>query len=226
MANYFANFPLTLYNLSDCSTVSQLVTNILSRYVIEKNIRDNMIFYEFYDVRDGDTPENIAYKIYNSSERHWLVLAANDIIDVETQWPLTFKQLNEYINEKYFIFGDETQYSGLEWAKNNQKQFYRVEKIIKNSKVMNTNKFEIGQNTYSELANTLLTTSNTSPILINPSKSITLADGTFITIANSVETKTYYEYEYDLNEQKRNIKLLRFEYVDLIENELKTVFSE
>lgn len=211
MANYFSKFPLTVYNLSDTSA-SQVVTNILSRYVIEKNIRENMIFYDLYDIRDGDTAENLAHKIYGSAERHWLILAANDILDVETQWPLTEEQLNIFINEKYSIYGNGSEYGGLEYAKDNVHSYYKIEKIIAPNGTETITKNEVDSNTYSELSIS--------------SDSLTLTDGNIITIVSDKETKSYYLHEYEENEAKRKIKILRFQYVDTVEKELETVFSD
>lgn len=213
MANYFSKFPLVYYNLTKGGN-SQIVTNILSRYVIEKNIRENMIFYDRYEIRDGDTPENLAHKLYDSAERHWLILAANDIVDVESQWPLTEQQFNRHVNEKYFENGDGSEYSGLEWAKNNYRHYYRTEKIIMPRNVETINSFEIDSNTYVELANSV------------SSYTTTLSDGNEITVINNVDRKTYYQSEYEENEDKRLIKILRFQYLDAVEQELERVFSE
>lgn len=216
MANYFSKFPKTWYGQNDQSYLDR-VTNIISRYAIEKNIRENLSYYLDYTIRDGDTPEIIAYKIYGSPERHWLILAANDIIDVQEQWPLTYEQLNNYINEKYFNKGDGSELSGLEWAKNQVHTYYKTETtIVPGTKITKTiKKFEVDANTY---ANTVLV-----PMT---SQDYTLKDGTTITVQKSKETKTYYEYEYEENENKRNIKILNFQYVDQVENELQRVFQD
>ena len=219
MANYFSKFPITYYNLTDSNNF-KLVTNIISRYVIEQNIRENMVFYDVYDIRDGDTPENLAYKFYSSPERHWLILAANGILDVETQWPLTNREFNIYLNAKYSEYGDGSNYGGLNWAKSNYKVYYRVEKITAPNGIETIKKFEVDSNTYLELANT-----TSSVVLMVPDGDRANVNAA-ITIANTVEQKTYYEYEYEENESKRQIKILRFQYVDLVEKELERVFSE
>jgi hypothetical protein len=50
-----------------------------------------------------------------------------------------------------------------------------------------------------------------------------LADGYVITIAVSKESQSYYDYEIELNESKRKIKLLKPEFVPTIEEEFRTV---
>lgn len=213
MPTYFSKFPLVYYNLSNSSS-SQLVTNILSRFIIEKNIRENIAFYDFYTIRDGDTPENLAYKLYKSSERHWIILAVNDIFDVETQWPLVGDQLSRYINQKYFEDGDGSKFGGIEWAAANYKSYYKFEKTVTSSGTEKKKLFEIDANSYPEAANT------------TSSELYTLGDGNTIRLITGVERKTYYDYEVEENEAKRKIRLLRFNYVDLIEQEIENVFLE
>lgn len=215
MAKYFSKFPKTNYPSLFEDGTADLVTNIISRYALGQGIRDNLSFYINYDIRDGDTPEIIAYKIYNSAERHWLVLIANDIIDVEEQWPLTHDQLNIYINEKYFDRGDGSELGGMRWAANNMYAYYKTETVVAPGNKTTIKKFEIDANTYAN-ANLVFASTDT----------LTLSDGNVITIKTDKETKTYFEYEYEENESKRKIRLLNFQYLDLIEEELKTIFDE
>ena len=70
---------------------------------------------------------------------------------------------------------------------------------------------EVDANTY---ANTIVASSD-----------ITLKDGIEITVAVTKDIKTYYDYENDLNETKRTIKLLKPEFVEILEKELKNAFA-
>jgi hypothetical protein len=53
----------------------------------------------------------------------------------------------------------------------------------------------------------------------------TLKDGTTIKLDVTKETKTYYDYEIEVNESKRTINLLKPEFVPAVESELKKVFN-
>jgi hypothetical protein len=57
------------------------------------------------------------------------------------------------------------------------------------------------------------------------SSNVTLNDGNQITISTTKESKTYYDYELEENENKRQIKILRPEFVFGLEQELKNVFN-
>ena len=57
--------------------------------------------FDTYDVKEGETPESIADKLYDDPELHWVVLMVNDITDRYHQWPMTQRQFLQYVNEKY-----------------------------------------------------------------------------------------------------------------------------
>ena len=53
----------------------------------------------------------------------------------------------------------------------------------------------------------------------------TLKDGTTIQVSTTRDAKTYYEYEEELNESKRMIKILKPEFVNAVEEEFKSLFK-
>ena len=57
--------------------------------------------YDTYDVKEGESPESIAHKLYGDPELHWVVLLVNDVTDRYHQWPLNYSQFNQYIADKY-----------------------------------------------------------------------------------------------------------------------------
>ena len=99
MANYFSKFP-KVYHSFDGFNTSQYITNLLTRFAFEQTFKTNSAAYYEYDIREGDTPEIVASKMYNSPERHWIVLSMNDITDPLYQWPLTQRTIIKFINKK------------------------------------------------------------------------------------------------------------------------------
>ena len=97
---YFAQFPLNIYD-SVGDENYKLVTNLLKRVTIRAKVKANTLFFDTYDVREGETPEMIADKLYNDPELHWIVLMVNDITDRYHQWPKNQNQFLTYINDKY-----------------------------------------------------------------------------------------------------------------------------
>ena len=61
---YFANFPLIVYD-SVGNGDFKIVTNLLKRVALRTKVRTNHFLYDTYDVKDGETPEMIADKLYD-----------------------------------------------------------------------------------------------------------------------------------------------------------------
>ena len=97
---YFANFPLIVYD-SVGNGDFKIVTNLLKRVAVRTKVRTNTLLYDTYDVKEGETPEMIADKLYNDPQLHWIVLLLNDITDRYHQWPMSTPQFLAFINDKY-----------------------------------------------------------------------------------------------------------------------------
>ena len=97
---YFGNFPIIAYD-SVGNGDFKLVTNLLKRVAIRSKVRSNTLLYDTYDVKEGETPEILADKLYGDPELHWVILLFNDITDVYHQWPQNQNQFLACINDKY-----------------------------------------------------------------------------------------------------------------------------
>jgi hypothetical protein len=220
MTKYFNTFPKIDYDLD--STELQYVTNITSRFGLDESLKENSAVYYTYNIDDGDTPEILASKVYGSPEKHWVILMMNDIIDPQFDWPLTYSEFNQYIEEKYsqpdYANTTNTSVSGLSWSQNinNVEAYYKV--VTKQiNDTITIEKFEVDANTYAN--NTLM------GISLEYGDTYTLRDGVNVNLKTTKTTQTYYEYEQELNESKRTIKLLKPEFVPYLEEELVRVFE-
>ena len=217
MAKYFNFFPKTAYYKSKDSTSLDVVTNITTRYNFNDTLKQNAATYYKYEIKDGDTPEILASKIYGSPEKHWIILAMNNIVDPLYEWPLGQRTIGKFIEAKYssssYANTAYTGVTGLEWATNNTQAYYKVEKRTDTSTgLYREDRIRLDANTY---ANVVISDTN-----------YTLEDGTPLRIVVSKETKTYYEYENELNENKRNITILKPEFVIDIEAEFINVMKD
>lgn len=219
MAKYFNYFPTTYYTNSNESNALDTVTNVIARFAFENEIKDNTSLFYPYDVQDGETPEMIANKYYGSSEKHWIVLLFNDIIDPQYDWPLDQRTLIKYINDKYSVYGNvHVPYqTGIQWAQDagNVKAYYKTVTRLSSKPTQNqiVEKIQIDATSHTNL-----------PISSTP---YTLQNGSKVTEVISKTTQTYYDYEVELNDNKRKIKLLKSDYVTergLI-NEFKKVIN-
>lgn len=108
---YFSKFPYLIYSLDDGKT-RFYIRDIFRRVKIDQvGIKDDLAYYD-YIIRDGDTPEILADKIYNNPLFHWIILLVNEIIDPRWDWPLPENILYNYIVDKYGLeaIGDAHHY--------------------------------------------------------------------------------------------------------------------
>ncbi len=97
---YFNSFPVIPYDAVGNGQF-KVATNILRRIVARSKAKTNRAFFDTYDVKEGETPEMIAHKLYGDSEYHWVVLLMNDIVDRYHQWPMNRRQFLAHVNNKY-----------------------------------------------------------------------------------------------------------------------------
>ena len=98
--SYFSKFPLMAYDMAG-NQQYKLLPNILKRVKLRSNLRAGSFLFDNYDVKDGERPEDVAYKWFGDAKYHWIILMTNNITDRYYQWPLTQPQFQEYITDKY-----------------------------------------------------------------------------------------------------------------------------
>ena len=97
---YFNSFPVIPYD-SKGDLQFKDVTNLLRRVGMRTKLKTNTFLYDTYDVKEGETPESVAHKLYGDSQLHWIILLVNEITDRYHQWPMTGGQFLDYLNDKY-----------------------------------------------------------------------------------------------------------------------------
>lgn len=212
MAKYFSRFPQVFYNLTNQNELN-VVTNITSRFRIEEKLKQNIASYFLYTIIDGDTPEIVASKLYNSPERHWIILAMNDIVDPYYDWPLAYREFSKFVEKKYstpqYSDKDVTGITGLEWSNSNIHSYYKKETTTVESE-SNVIETQISEQDY---------------LLVAPYQTtFNYSDGSSAQYSLEKYSLTYYDYENKENENKRIIKILKPEFVTSIEQELRNVF--
>ena len=97
---YFSKFPTMIYDMKNNGNY-KLLPDILRRVKQRNAIKSGQFVFDNYDVRDGEKPEDIAYKWFGDAELHWVIMLINDITDRFHDWPLTEAQFLQFINDKY-----------------------------------------------------------------------------------------------------------------------------
>ena len=95
----FEKFPKTLYSFDGRNAV--LITDFMRRVAVPRSVKENLSLYELYDIVDGDTPEIVADKVYQSPHLHWIILTLNEIIDPRFDWCLSQENLVAMCQHKY-----------------------------------------------------------------------------------------------------------------------------
>jgi len=104
MSNYFSLIPDFEYvsrlpnaKISDYITVK----NLFKRVFLREDIFQNLTFFKKYTVVGNDRPDNVANQVYEDSTLDWLILLANNIVNIPNEWPLPQADFDRYLLEKY-----------------------------------------------------------------------------------------------------------------------------
>ena len=116
MANpYFRNLPDFLYvNRDDTQRETEnysVVKNFFKRAKLRGDIFENLAFFEKFIVQGDDRPDNVAHEVYGDPFLDWVVLLSNNIVNVQSEWPLSQADFFTYLNEKYD--NETVLYSGI-----------------------------------------------------------------------------------------------------------------
>ena len=194
MANYFSYLPDFEYvSRLPGATISDYkkVKNIFKRGVLREDIFQNLSFFTKYQVKGDDRPDNVANEVYDDPDLDWLVLISNNIINFQSEWPLTQLEFDAFLLEKYGTY-----------AKINEAHHYETVEIKSNSGAIIVNE----------------------GLQVESDFSISFYDtkiGQQVTVNNSAVPVTNYEYEEGLEDKKRDIFLLKPEYVNVVIDDLE-----
>ena len=189
MSNYFNRLPDFDYvsRLPDAKISDYIrVKNLFKKGKLREDIFQDLTFFTKYEIVGNDRPDNVAFKEYNDSNLDWVVLQSNNIINIQTEWPLSQRDFDRYMLEKYSTY--DNLYNGIH-------HYETVE--TKNSKGVVI--IPGGQQVPSDY-------------------SVTFYDDKLEQMITSSEkvTVTNYQYEEKIQENKRNIFLLKPDYLPVI----------
>ena len=208
---YFNTLPLITQNTYSVYGNNQVVTNLLIRaYILPTLLKNVMLFYK-YDIREGDTPESIAYNYYDDVYKYWIVLYSNNILDPQADWPKTSSQFQLYLEDKY-----KTEANGSPVIAYTMSTIHHYEKIISTSDNVN----------FENKVVTVWIDEDTYDSLLASTTQRTFSSGTVVTQQISKSAVSIYTYENQLNENKRQINLLKESYISDIETRFKNLMNQ
>ncbi len=199
----FRQFPKIFYTLVP-GQAPVVVTNIMARVKVRQKVLSTAVKTYPYQIKETDTPDIIAAKYYDDPNRFWLVLAANDICDPYYDWPLPYDVFQKFIVGKY---------GSIQAAQTTTHHYEKwINKVDSASRQSTTEILQIDQATYDALPVSQVSTLN-------------LQNGKAVTITITKNLVPVWDYEYNLNEAKRNIRIIDKAYIGQIEAELIAAFN-
>lgn len=199
---YFDTLPKILMDDQNGNPI--LLTNLVSRAALIEELKNNpMLFYK-YTIQEGDTPEIVAEKYYGDAYRYWIVLYSNELMDPVWDWPLTSIQFSNYIDSKYSAQATEANMTAFEYTNSTIKYYQKiVKKSNTYSEETSEEKFDITEEEYNTL--------------VENTQYYELSNTDNCTVTTTKQALSIYDYEYELNESKREIKLLNSQYASSFE---------
>jgi hypothetical protein len=104
MKTFFHNFPRIDLKINTTQSINY---TDLFRFV---DVRDvflpNYNNYAWYEIKDGERPDNVSQTLYSSPEYYWTFFIVNDRLkNGMSEWPLSTNALDTYVKEKYGEYG-------------------------------------------------------------------------------------------------------------------------
>lgn len=223
MSVYFQGFPTILYDVDDDKHFIEVV-DIFRTVRPKKSLKDDLLLYTKYTIQDGERPDHISQKLYGSPDYYWTFFMVNEnLVNYYTDWPLSHKELQDYIAKKYDGYAltvNGPDISNL-FTKNET-----IQGLVSGAtatiaqKDCNTDTIRI-TNVVGEFSSNELIRGTTSGDTVVISGQIPFYNATKYYQDNelSIQDKnngypvTYAEYEFELNEEKTEISVIRPEYI-------------
>jgi len=224
---YFNSLPKMLYSFDFVNQSPTVVTNIFNRFAIKQEVLNQINAFYKYQLQDGDTPEIIAYKQYNNPTLHWIICFINGLTDPQFEFPLPTDALERQIIKQYGYTSIDQAYT----------EIHHYELEVENTlaevygpTTVTTEKHIVTLQQYSYASNTLTTNIINSPTTTTTTFRANNSDPdsvitSILTVKSTYKPVYVYDYENSLNEAKREIKLLKPQYVEAMSNELLTVLN-
>jgi len=83
--------------------------NLTAKAKVSDSLINNTGYYETVEIQDGERPDIMSKRLYNTEDFHWTFLLLNpQIKNIWDDWPMKYSQLVEYCTEKYQYLAADT----------------------------------------------------------------------------------------------------------------------
>ena len=190
-----------------------LIKNLFRRTKLFDFLKNNVSVLDKFTIGIGDRPDTIAEEIYGDASLDYVVILVAGIININQEWPLPDNKVYDFALEKY---GSEEKmneikyYETLEIVDDQNRQILPPDLIVDvDFKIDGTvNKFPTTRYTLKAMTgNRQLDDKNEFGVLTD----------------NIARAVTNLEYEYTINENKREIDILNPSYLQMFINDLRDI---
>tara|TARA_Y100000768_G_scaffold204967_1_gene154406 strand:+ start:4004 stop:4669 length:666 start_codon:yes stop_codon:yes gene_type:complete len=197
MSKYFRQIP-------DFDYVSRLPQSKISDYVKVKNLfkkgklRDDIFqdvtVFTKYEIKGDDRPDNVAYEVYDNADLDWVILLSNNIVNIQTEWPLPQNDFDRVLLEKYKTY--ENLYSSI--------HHYETTEVTNSQGVVIV---PAGLH----VASTYTTTY------------FDYYQDSLVEVKDAIKPVTNYEWEEEKENKKRNIFILKNRYLGILLDDMQDI---
>jgi len=199
MSNYFNLLPDFDYvsRLPDAKISDYAkVKNLFKRVTLREDIYSNLMYFTKYSIKGDDRPDNVANNIYSDPTLDWLVLLANNITHIPTEWPMAQNDFDRFLLDKYDT------YDSLD---NGVHHHETIEVKDSNDVIMVPAGLEVSSD---------FTTTYYDYFISD-----------MVTKQNITRPVTNYQYEEKKENDKRNIYILKQEYVSVVMDDIEELMA-
>lgn len=181
----------------------KLSKNLFRRVRFRDNLNALYVASSRYTIQQGETPEQVSNKQYGSPDWYWTILILNNIIDVHQDWPISDYELDLAIEKNYGNTQDKIKF----WE---TKERYEGNNLVLEGGVI----IEYNQDTSAQQVAGYY-----------PSYTFTTPSGSILSGSQVMAPVTNREFEYRENEKKKEIFLIRPQFLTTMEEEIATLFA-
>lgn len=238
---YFKHYPTIDFDVKNDGNLIQ-AKDIFRNIRISSDGLNTTTGYEFYQIGQQDRPDITASKIYGDATLYWLFWMVNDHLAVHSDWPMSFSVLEKYINRKYSgkcLVGS----ASTDVVSSSDSKFLQGEKVIGSTssafgyvtKVDPTNNqivlndiegnFTLNETVTGSQSSKSFTLSSVRDFKDSPHH-YENSEGLKTSVSTGNTLVSNHDYEVDFNENKRNIRYIKVQYVDQLLREFKSMIKE
>ena len=195
MSNYFNKVPNLDYvsRLPDANISDYIaVKNLFKKTKIREDLFQDLAAFTKWKIEGDDRPDNVAFKVHGDSTLDWLVLSSNNILNIQTEWPLTQFNFDQFLLDKYGTY----------------------------DKINDTHHHETTE--IKDSAGVVLLKAG---LRVPSNFSFVYSDNNTTFTTNPVKEVTNLQYEDDIQDQRRNIWILKPRYLNVALDDLEKLMT-